>query len=202
MKKGLLSIVLSGTICLGIGAATGSKITATLMQQPIVSNGVTSTKEVISYKNSTYVPLREFANMTGTSVDYKNGKIYVGANNTVEAPVQQNKKKFTFTINSVTTGVNYDDKQVAIVNISMLNNSGESTSPMGSLYSITAYQNGVQLEKSFDSDLSEHDEYTNVMNGSTIEFSTLFELKGMSPITVEITEFLGNDKVSKTFNLN
>lgn len=185
-----------------VGAATGTKITATLMQQPIVLDGTTNTKQVINYNNSTYVPLREFANMTGISVNYQNGKIYVGENNTVEAPVQQNKKEFTFTINGVTTGkVNYEGKNVVIANITMLNNSGESTTPMGSLYSIRAYQSGVELDSTFDSDLMENDEYTSVMNGSSIAFGSAFVIRDNSPVTIEVTEFLGDDKVSKTFTL-
>lgn len=200
MKKVLLSVILSGTICLGIGAATGSKITSTLIQQPIVSNGVTSIKQVISYNNSTYVPLREFANMTGTSVDYKNGKIYLGANNTVEEPVQQNKKKFTFTINGIITGkVNYEDKEIVIANVTMFNNSGKSVAPYESFYSIKAYQNGIELEQTM-ADI-ENDKFRYVMNGASLEYGNAFIIKDNSPVTIEISEVLGEDKVSKTFKL-
>lgn len=202
MKKKAILFAMAFTV-LGatVGAATGSKITATLIQQPIVCNGSTTTKSVISYNGTTYVPLREFGSLTGTSINYQNGKVYVGSNNTVDVPVNVASKKFTFSINGISTGINYDDKQVAIIDISMKNNSGESTTPLGSLYDIRAYQSGVELESTFDSDLAPQDEYTSVMNGATLNFKSLFVLRDSSPVTVEITEFLGNDKVSKTFNL-
>lgn len=200
-KRNLVMLVGCISICSAVFGATAQKISAELKQQKIVCNGSAQTKEVISYNGTTYVPLRQFGEMTGTSINYDSGVIYVGENNTVTEPVKADKKEFTFTINGVTTGINYEDKKVAIVNMSMLNNSGETQSPGGSLYSFRAYQNGVELESSFDSDLVAHDEYTNVLNGSTIDFQSLFILKDDSPITLEVTEFLGDDKVSKTFNI-
>lgn len=78
MKRSVLIGLIVGVSCVSVGAVTGSKITATLIQQPIVSGNNTSIKQAISYNNTTYVPLREFSAMTGTSVDYKNGIIYIG----------------------------------------------------------------------------------------------------------------------------
>ncbi len=76
----MLSIILAGTICLGIGAATGIKINAELKQQRITVNGKEITKQVVTYQDTIYVPLRDFANMLGTHVDYKDGTIYVEGN--------------------------------------------------------------------------------------------------------------------------
>jgi len=201
-NKSLIMLVGCVSICSAVFGATGMKISAELKQQKIVCNGSEQVKQIVSYNGTTYVPLRQFGEMTGISINYNNGIIYVGENNTIAAPVKSDKKKFTFTINGVTTGTNYEDKEIAIVDISMLNNSGKSTTPSGSLYSFRAYQNGVELETTFDSDVAPQDEYTSVLNGSTINFKSLFVLKDNSPVTVEITEFLGDDKVSKTFNIN
>ena len=201
-RKSLLVLLASVSVGSMVFGATAQKISAELKQQKIVCNGSEQIKQVVSYNGTTYVPLRQFGEMTGTAINYSNGIIYVGENNTITAPVKADKKKFTFTINGVTTGTNYEDKEVAIVDISMLNNSGNSTTPSGSLYSFKAYQNGVELETTFDSDLTPQDECTSVLNGSTINFKSLFVLKDSSPVTVEITEFLGDDKVSKTFNIN
>jgi hypothetical protein len=201
VKKSLLFI---GTLLLAftIGAATGTKISATLQNQSIVYNGATSTQKVISYNGTTYVPLRGFSDLVKIPVKYSNSTIYLGANNTESTPIASTKDKYTFIINSVETGVNYEDKQVAIVNISFANNSGETQSPLGSLYSVNAYQNGVELEASFDGDLTENDSYVSVLSGSTLKYGQLFVLKDKSPITIEIAEFLGDKKISKTFNIN
>lgn len=78
MKKELLAIALSGAMCFGIGAASGIKINAELKQQLIAVNGQKATKQVVLHKGTTYVPLRDFGSMVGTSIDYKDGIIYVG----------------------------------------------------------------------------------------------------------------------------
>lgn len=191
-----------GTLLLGItlGAASGVKISATLQNQAISYNGSLSGQQVISYNSTTYVPLRSFSNLVNIPVDYKNSTIYLGGNNTVTAPAKQTK--FTFSINGVSTGASYDNEDVAIVDVSFTNNSGESKTPSGSLYNVTAYQNGVELETTFDSNLAEYDSYTSVQSGATLNYSELFVIKDRSPITIEIKEFLGDKKVSKTLNLN
>lgn len=79
-KRLLLGLAIITCTSFTVGAATGGKITAYLNQQKIVCNGSTSTKQVISYNSSTYVPLREFANMVGVNVNYQDGTIFVGDN--------------------------------------------------------------------------------------------------------------------------
>jgi len=202
MKKALAFL---GVLLLGasVGAATGVTITATLKNQAISYNGALSSQQVVSYKGTTYVPLRSFSTLLDVPVDYKEGTIYLGANNTITAPVATTKDKFTFSINGASTGISsYDNKTVAIIDMSFTNNSGKSQSPGGTLFNVKAYQNGIQLEYGFDSDLTENDAYTSVMSGSTLNYGELFVLSGESPITIEVTEFMGDKKVSKTFDLN
>lgn len=80
MKKVLAFL---GVLLLGVtvGAATGVKITAELKNQKINFNGNLSNQEIISYKGSTYVPLRAFSNLVNIPVNYKDGIIYLGEDN-------------------------------------------------------------------------------------------------------------------------
>ena len=81
MKKRNLLIV-----CLGLGigitvqAYSFGKISAQKQAQNISYQGNTTRQEVIVYNNTTYVPLRDFSNLVGTPVEYKNRTIYLGNN--------------------------------------------------------------------------------------------------------------------------
>lgn len=74
-----VSILTVGSFSLG--AATGTRITATLKQQQINYSGSTYNKQVIEYKGTNYVPLREFGNILGTNATYQNGVIYLSGGN-------------------------------------------------------------------------------------------------------------------------
>lgn len=73
-------ITIFGIICISssISAATALKISAELKKQDIVKNGEVISKQVISYKGTTYVPLREFAELVNVDVSYNKGYIYIG----------------------------------------------------------------------------------------------------------------------------
>lgn len=78
MKK---SRIIAGALLLTsftVGAATGTKITAELKSQQISYNGSNVSKKVVSYDGTTYVPLREFSQLVGIPVEYKNNIIYLG----------------------------------------------------------------------------------------------------------------------------
>ena len=77
-KKMFWVVVISLGASFSLGAATGVKITAELKQQNIIQAGKTMSKEVVTYKGTTYVPLREFANLVGININYKDGNIYLG----------------------------------------------------------------------------------------------------------------------------
>lgn len=77
-KKMFWVVVISLGASFSLGAATGVKITAELKQQNIIQAGKTMSKEVVAYKGTTYVPLREFANLVGVNINYKDGNIYLG----------------------------------------------------------------------------------------------------------------------------
>ncbi len=73
-------LTMIGVICISssISAATTLKISAELKKQNIIKNGEVINKQVISYKGTTYVPLREFADLVNVDVSYDKGYIYIG----------------------------------------------------------------------------------------------------------------------------
>lgn len=76
----LMGLVIVGT-SYSIGAATGTKITAMLKNQGMIINGKATNKEVIMYKETTYLPLRQIGEMLNVPVDYKNGQVILGKSN-------------------------------------------------------------------------------------------------------------------------
>lgn len=77
-KKWMLFVSLVTLGAFSLGAATGTKITATLKQQQINYKGTSYSKEVVEYKGTNYVPLREFSNLLGVSANYEKGIIELG----------------------------------------------------------------------------------------------------------------------------
>ncbi len=84
-KKFMVAGVIALSLCFSLGAATGIKIQAELMNQKMNVNGKEYVKEIISYKGKTYVPLRDLGNMLNVPIDYKEGIVYVGK----EAPADE-----------------------------------------------------------------------------------------------------------------
>lgn len=74
-QKFILTAVVALGLCFSVGAATGVKISAELKNQPMKVNGTSVTKEVITYNNTTYVPLRQAGEMLGASVGYQDGVV-------------------------------------------------------------------------------------------------------------------------------
>ena len=188
-----------------VGAATGIKISAELKPQNVISNGETYNQQVISYKGSTYVPLRSFGDLVGVSVDYKDGNIYLGGDLSSPATsqtVNTNKSKYKFTIGDGSIEKSaYGDDLIAVIDMTFENNSGQTISPYGTLYSINAYQNGVQIDSTVNLGSEYNDVMTEVLNGHTLDFKAMFYIKDDSPVTIEISEFLGDYKQSKVVNI-
>lgn len=84
-KKHFIAVgIIALSLCFSLGAATGIKIQAELMNQIININGEEHIKATISYKGKTYVPLRDLGNMLNVPVDYKDGIVYVGKEESVD----------------------------------------------------------------------------------------------------------------------
>lgn len=77
-QKFIVTAIVALGLCFSVGAATGVKISAELKNQAMKVNGTSTSKEVISYNNTTYVPLRQVGDMLGVPVDYKEGVVIIG----------------------------------------------------------------------------------------------------------------------------
>lgn len=99
MKKFI--VFASAVFLLGgaLGAATGIKINAELKPQNVVVDGTTHNQQVISYKGSTYVPLRSFGDMLDVNVDFKNGNIYLGESGGMQIEKAEETKPQTSSYN-------------------------------------------------------------------------------------------------------
>lgn len=78
MKKGILVVCLSLSMVITASAFVQKTISATMKSQDIAYKGNNMNQEVLVYNNTTYVPLRNFSEIVGVPVEYKNGVIYLG----------------------------------------------------------------------------------------------------------------------------
>lgn len=85
----LIGVVVIGS-CFSIGAATGIQISAEIKSQTIYVNGDKSVNEVISYNDTTYVPLRKLGEMLGEHINYSDRNIYIGEASLI-SPVNNNQ---------------------------------------------------------------------------------------------------------------
>ena len=192
MKKQLVFISIL-SIGITAGAAT-TKITANLESVKFNVNGAESMQEAIIYNDTTYVPIRKAAELLGTKVDYKNNTVYLEK--------EPQPKVFTFKINDVRIETNDEGERVAIVNIDFTNNCGNTIRPIQSPCSVAAFQNGLELEKTFDFGiLTGRDCYSSVLSGYTLNYDEMFIIQDNSPITIEIEDAFGGDKVTKVLVL-
>ena len=81
-QKFIVTAIVALGLCFSVGAATGVKISAELKNQAMKVNGTSTSKEVISYNNTTYVPLRQIGEMLDAKIDYKDGTVIVETENT------------------------------------------------------------------------------------------------------------------------
>lgn len=78
MKKGVLVVCIALSMTLTVSAFAYKAISANMKSQDITYAGHTVNQEVIVYNDTTYVPLRNFSELVGVPVDYKDGIIYLG----------------------------------------------------------------------------------------------------------------------------
>ncbi len=116
---------------------------------------------------------------------------------------------YTVAIKDCTIAKNYEDKDCVVVTFDFTNNSDTNQS-FESALSAQAFQNGVQIdtttgvyENSDSYDDITDSSLTNLQPGATTEVKKAFVLSDMSPVDVEVTEWinLSNDKLAKTFTL-
>lgn len=192
-----------------------SLVTIGAQQFGLVINGRNVSTDMIVKDGVTYLPLKTISNELGLDLQFKDGTIYLNTisgsgltppTTTPSKPPAVAEKfptisngKYSFTINSAKKATSRG-KNVLIVDIAFKNSSGETTSPLGTLFTVQGFQNGVEIETTYDSSIVQQDNFTSVRSGSTLNYKAIFVLKNNSPVTVEISEFLGNKTISKTFN--
>lgn len=179
-----LAASLIGTM---VGAASGIKIAAELTPQAIVYNGKSSIENVIGYDGSTYVPIDKLVNITGNTVEIKDGIIYVVDRKPAGKSIDKDKAKYTFTVDNISFGNSeYNGFRIAIVEMSFNNNSGSTQSPLSTKYSFIASQEGTELVTAFDDTVSESNRKTTVESGETLKFTQKFMLDSKKDFQIMI----------------
>lgn len=100
-------------------------------------------------------------------------------------------------IDGASFGSDYEGNKTIIIDYSWVNDS-DSASSFGANYTITVYQDGVELNEAISTD-SDHT-ITSVLNdvkpGVAQSFQGGYVLTSSSPVEVEITEYWGSDIVA------
>lgn len=95
----------------------------------------------------------------------------------------------------------YGDGDLLEVTYNFTNNSEEAKSADVAVI-LTAYQDGVEMEKAFDVQITGENHSKNVKKGVGLECKALFKLTSKSPVEVEAEEFLGDgSKIEKTYTV-
>ena len=82
-------------------------------------------------------------------------------------------------------------------------NNSEETVSADTVLMVKAYQDGIEIDAEFDTELTGDNESKSIRPGASLECKRLFKLTSNNEVEVEATEFLGltNDRVTKTFKL-
>lgn len=86
---GMATIMCSSTV---FGATENKKVEATLVTNKVVKDNqqVLEGTELINYNGSLYVPLRKFGEVADITINYKDGVVYLGDNNTISVDSTNN----------------------------------------------------------------------------------------------------------------
>lgn len=76
-KRGILVACLALGTTVTVSAFTHKVVSANMKTQAISYKGSILNQEILTYNNTTYVPLRNFSELVGMPIDYKNGTIYL-----------------------------------------------------------------------------------------------------------------------------
>ncbi len=105
------------------------------------------------------------------------------------------------TIGKATIQKDYAGKKRVVVTIEWTNN-GDETSSFFTEYSLKAYQDDEEIDRSFGNGDDWYNDQKNVKPGKTQTFKAMFESSGKKDVDVEVSELFGSDViVSKTFEL-
>lgn len=104
-------------------------------------------------------------------------------------------------IGKAKTQKDYLGKSRVVVSIEWTNN-GDETADFMTSYSLKAYQDGEEINRTFGDGDSWYNDQKSIKPGKTQSFKVMFESTGKKDVDVEITELFGSDVIaSKTFEL-
>ena len=200
MKKQFLIGYIAGAVTFGAIGAFAAGLVANPNPFPVTFDGDRVFMEGYNIEGSTYFKLRDIAGIVGGfNVDFADDTIVLTSGGQgVAVPEGANSAQFDdcyITIKSAYTTTDTEGRDCLAVVYDYTNQSGQSSSMLGSIVSTKAYQNGIEIERSFAT-------YTNgesidnssqsVQNGATLEVTQLFILNDNSPVTVEATDWYDN----------
>lgn len=84
------------------------------------------------------------------------------------------------------------DGDKAVISYSLTNNTDKSSSELFNI-TINAFQNGLEIDEAYDSDLTGDTFLKNIQVGATVELKKIFKLRDLeSPVSLEAVEFAGD----------
>ena len=96
----------------------------------------------------------------------------------------------------------FEDVDLLLVTYNFTNNSEDTISADCALM-LKGFQDGIEVEKYFDIELTGENESKSIRPGASLECKALFKLSSTSDLEVEATELFGldNSKVLKTYTI-
>lgn len=105
------------------------------------------------------------------------------------------------TISSCSLQRDYEGKKRAVVTFEWTNNTGESTS-FYDIYTVTAYQDGSEIDRTFGKGDAWHDYSKKLKPGKTQTFKMMFESNTKDDVEIEVTNWMTSEVVAtKTFTM-
>lgn len=109
------------------------------------------------------------------------------ASSTQQASTQA--AKHALTIDSATTGTDYQDNPVIIVSYTFTNNSDKATSPAAAVIN-KAFQNGVELSTGIVTGIDNDGYLKEIKTGGSISYQQAYALDDTTDVTVESSELI------------
>lgn len=120
------------------------------------------------------------------------GDTATGTDEASSSGVQTRESKYAVTINSATPTTDYDGNPAVVVNYTFTNNSDDTTSMAAAVYA-QVFQNGVQCDTAFVTDVDEGGYMSDLRPGASIDVNLAYSVADTSDIEVEVTELISLD---------
>lgn len=115
---------------------------------------------------------------------------------------QAESEESPVTIKSCKAGKDYAGKKTAVVTVEWTNDD-DSKAAFYTTYSLTAYVDGEEVDRTFGSGDGWYNDQNKIKSGKTQTFKAMFDWDGKSDIEVEVTNWLDSSDVvaTKTFKM-